>query len=106
MQRQCRQARRDAGPQAGRGVAQQVLAQIDELVDEGVMSLFGLAQLVGEFALVQQDGEDPALLLVAGQGADGLDRQVAQGDQGLQRLLLIAAAQAARSSAQAAGGSD
>ena len=38
MQRQCRQARRDAGPQAGRGVAQQVLAQIDELVDEGVMS--------------------------------------------------------------------
>ena len=53
------------------------------------MALFRFAQFVGEFATVQEDGHDPALLLIPAQGTDAFDTEFIQRPQ---RLLLSAAA--------------
>ncbi|MNP63424.1 hypothetical protein D3C76_1588200 [compost metagenome] len=79
MHRPGRQQGRDARAQsrAAGGAGEQGFAELDELIDEGVVAFFGLAQLFGEFAAVQQDVEDALALLVPRQVDDGLQAEVA-----------------------------
>ena len=80
MQGACSQAGRHAWTQAllGDRLSENRLAQGDELIDERLVTLLGLAQLLGKFATMQQDGEDPPLLFVFGDPGNAFDAQRVQ----------------------------
>ena len=80
MQRARGQARGDAGVQVRLHLWQGELlfAQVNELIDEGLVTLLGLAQFLGELAAAQQYGEDAPALFVEHQIGHGLYAQIAQ----------------------------
>ncbi|MCY1384420.1 hypothetical protein D9M71_597110 [compost metagenome] len=59
-------------------MGEQPLGKLDKLLDEGIVSLLGLTQLLGELAAIKQDGEDASLAFVAGKILDDVDAAVAQ----------------------------
>lgn len=83
MQQACRQARTDAGAQARPPALELLLAEGNEVVDEVGVAFPRIAQFVGELAAQQQDGQEVALLLVAGQAGHEFHEEVAQVLQGM-----------------------
>ncbi len=70
---------------------EQLLAEFDEHLHEGVVAFLRLAQFLGEFATLHQDGQDAALLLLRQQRLHGLQAEVVERAQ---RVAAIAAGQA------------